>query len=158
MKKPEVIVERSKWRFGGRNLNDRISIDNVNLVEIFGHTKLSNYEGYRCCLGFACQQLAPSLTDADILNKFYPNALTIYFDKEKIKNLYGLMFREGIVHEDLVEYPWVRQAAKINDSSLSFKERECKLIDLFAENGINLSFAGEYTQQQKEVFGELNGK
>ncbi len=51
----EVIIDRSKWRCGAERAYSLGDDDEISHGK--GDTMLLNDEGYKCCLGFACEQL-----------------------------------------------------------------------------------------------------
>lgn len=124
---PEVKIDRAKWRSGseGQYSNGK------------GESCLLNEDGYRCCLGFAAQQLG-GLSDKDLLNKLMP----VYLMRE-IPRLTVRDDGSGFLPYSNTEFS--KEAANINDSSWIIREqRERSLTQLFAEAGIELTFYGEY--------------
>lgn len=101
----------------------------------WGTSALLNKDGTMCCLGFLSK--ACGVPDEWMLNVSFP--------------------RRGWASEFDVNIEFVRldvyarspaDAAKINDSNEYSKEqKETMLIDLFARNGITLSFIGEHRSE-----------
>lgn len=96
----------------------------------WGQGKLKRFDnGKMCCLGFL--SLACGVPEARILNKAFPCST---WAEE-----YG-------VNKEFVDR--AEPAAGINDSTTkSYTQKEFELIDLFADNGITLSFIGEITNE-----------
>lgn len=124
----KVTIDRSKWRFGG-----------VEFYDLCGPTALRNSKGYKCCLGFACEQLS-GINLAEVRNSEYlatPSGFPFDFN-----GIFTYVKDKHTVKSDL---PWVVKAIRINDKpELSRKEREDRLTELFYANGIELEFVGEY--------------
>lgn len=115
-----VVIDRSKWRTGGFNFEaPKTGI---------GETVLCNMEGFKCCLGFAVQQVE-KVDEDSILHSPQPKE---YYQTHKAKG--GINIFAPIEDE----------AIDINDGILPLKEKEAKLIPLFAKIGIDLQFVGKY--------------
>lgn len=118
----KIVINRPKWRCGGSNNSSR------------GCTRLLNEQGYMCCLGFASKQIC-NLSDEEMLTKHFPQSL-----HRKINKL-TYFPRKGICKDT----KFSEKAMGINDNpTLSNKEREKQLKELFAKNGIELKFTGKY--------------
>lgn len=110
----ELVIDRRTWLRGGKK-----------------SSKLRNAEGEMCCLGFRALQCGYS--PVIITNVTTPR---------------GLLIRTNIVmsgFESLVANHWdtefAGRAMDINDdASLTALQREARLIELFAKNGIALTF------------------
>lgn len=115
-----VKINRAKWR---------------NHSHGKGNVKLLNADGYMCCLGFACQQIA-KCNKNKLLDVPTPGGLEFVVGKFNKRGNSKRSFNTTLSDA----------AIQINDSSyLSDEERETKLIELFKEYGYNLVFTGEYT-------------
>lgn len=117
----KVVVDRSKWRYGGDKHEDRD-----------GLTLLLNRQGLMCCLGFGC--LASGLEPEAILECCTPSSISEYIDGET-------------VYPD--ELSWLREiendAIRVNDDKdISDEERESRLKQVFAAHNHEIEFTGEY--------------
>ena len=129
--KKTVVIDRATWRFGGD-----VSMTGDSIDAKFGETELLNDKGYRCCLGFACQQLY-SLTDKKIFNRPEPlNALTRFKWERTV-------FSKAVRDNDFRTFE--NLAIDLNDDvTLTREKREAHLTSLFADVGVKLSFTGQY--------------
>jgi hypothetical protein len=133
----KLTIDRSEWRCGGDSYNKRTNQ---------GNTQLLGYKGMKCCLGFLA--LECGFSENQINNISNPcnlrsNLMTgsglrlndkqkSYFDK----------LMNGAYHSD-----FTHEAIGINDDYvLTDEQREKKLTKLFADNGIDLTFTGEYPE------------
>ena len=131
---PTVTIDRPKWRTGGAR-------NSYN----FGPTCLRNHKGLKCCLGFATEQLLPSLSHK--LNEYVttPSRITFPEDYKQLEFINLLVDVEDTGRS----LKWVSEAVNINDSNLiTLEKKEEMLTKLFGENGINLVFTGKYTPEQ----------
>jgi hypothetical protein len=123
--KRKVVVDRSKWRFGG-------DIKNVK----YGWTMLLNERGFKCCLGFAIQQLE-GVPEHEMLNLKDPADLN-----KRMKDLTILIGPESIVNSGLSN-----ELMMLNDNRrLTHQEREEKIYEAGKEHGILFEFVGEYPE------------
>lgn len=114
------IIDRATWR---------------NAKHGTGTVSLKNEEGYKCCLGFICEQSGIT----DICNRINPESLS---QKDTKKVPFLVMGVKIGRHTDLSN-----EAMTINDSYFcSNEEREEKLKVLFAKYGIIIEFTGQYNQ------------
>ena len=101
----------------------------------WGTTALLNTDGTMCCLGFLSR--ACGVPYEQMLNVSFPR--------------YGWANEFGVNIEFVAELTADRVhrlAAEINDNTNYSKEqKETMLIDLFAKNGITLSFTGEHRSE-----------
>jgi len=112
----EFTVKRSRWGHGD---------DNGFL--------LRGEDSKMCCLGFVCRQVG--MGRKQILNKAMPDELD---PKLRDKLIGALTFKRG---QDVKDYKWLNQAAKINDSlDLKPEETERKLKSIFSKHGHTLKF------------------
>ena len=117
----QLIIDRKKWRTGGDLFTEK------------GLTKLLNKEGYMCCLGFYSLQIG-NKTEEEILNMTCPYQVE---DKTGIESL--------VTQYNGVNSSFAHDAIEINDNDLiSNEDREQRLIELFKENGVEISFINEY--------------
>lgn len=132
----KFIIDRSQWRCGsiGPHAHGK------------GFARLLNAEGYYCCLGMISEQLGQTdLLDCAMpadLEKDYllVNKLRCYDDYED---------KEYDFYDDT---DLSLNAAKINDNSeLTDEQRESQLIELFAKEGHEIQFIGEYGETTKTV-------
>lgn len=114
----ELVIDRTKWGTGS----------------------LLRPDGKMCCLGFLSR--ACGVPDELMLNNGYPayNWIKDFnFNKEFSSRAAVLVARANAPRFT---------AVNINDSTvLSNEVKEAKLIKLFADNGITLSFVGEHNVQ-----------
>ena len=121
----QFVVYRNNWRHGGCNHQKH------------GFTSLLNNKGYRCCLGFVCQQLGVS--DEGLMDIGTPRCIN---DNEQ-NLLKGVLFFYGL--NNMLAFNAVIE----NDNKhLSNSERERRLTALFKEHGHELVFEGEYPDDQ----------
>jgi hypothetical protein len=117
----QLTIDRSKWRTGGDDLNDK-----------YGDTELLNSEGFMCCLGFFCLQIENRTTN-EILNIGNPFGLN--------NNIRG----SNLIGDDGLNRPWVSHAITINDDGvLSNETREEEIHGLFKNHGFDVKFINEY--------------
>jgi hypothetical protein len=120
----KLIIDRSKWRTGS------LGKEPTGL----GPSMLRNSEGFKCCLGFFCEQaLGTEDIDMecgmpDLFLRHNPSS------REKLSLLVHGKFNSEFAN----------QAARINDSGNTRKVREDLLTDHFAEKGIEVVFEGQY--------------
>ncbi len=128
-REPKIVIDRSKWRCG------RVFMTQSHGK---GETKLLNDEGYKCCLGFACEQVG-GFSEDDIRSIASPSHLA---DKLKIKSIPYFADRGTAIS---LNSELSINAMRVNDNvHYSHHEREDELVKLFDENGIKLSFTGDY--------------
>ena len=126
----KFTIPRNKWR---------------NSHHGKGSTLLLNKEGYQCCLGFCAEQLG--IERKTLLRKSNPYNLFVYhnhFDPSRIF-VTGLIVdvQQGFSVE--AHTPLTNRAITINDSdAYDLQLKEQLLTRLFAENGYELEFVGEY--------------
>lgn len=127
----EVVIDRSKWRSGGAGSS----------ASGTGLTKLLNGDGYMCCLGFACGQLA-GVSQKDLLDTPTPSMLhrPIETFNQEVEN-----FDPDRDPYKFKNTPFSRDAVHINDDTVTSRaDKEQALAELFAANDIKLTFTGEY--------------
>ena len=113
----EVTIDRSRWR---------------NSHHGIGGTCLLNQQGYMCCLGFTCIQLASSKIQ-EIHGRLWPSIEEL---SKIIPNI-----------QDNVNQTFVGTAMSINDNpEISLQMKETRLINLFHKYNINLKFMGQYNE------------
>ena len=119
MKKLEsIIIKLSKWRCGDYGFD--------SMGE--GKTFLLNNQGYKCCLGFACQQIGYK---GLIRGMEQPSSITKSLDKLNVK-----INRSYFKNSDFSE-----SAIRINDSEdMTMTERKTKLVALGKKHSIRISF------------------
>jgi hypothetical protein len=111
-----IIIDRSKWRTGDEN----------DCATGKGWaTKLENSDGFKCCLGFICEDYGK-----DIRGKYYPRGVG------QVPFLSWYKKGEGYVDTELA-----LEAATINDSDLPLKVKEKKLKEIF-KGKFKLKFVG----------------
>ncbi len=132
-KQPEVIIDRSKWRCGGVHHNHTTRIKNAHGSHA---TALLNQDGYKCCLGFACNQLG-NIPDEDMLCSVSPASLyNPFWEGTCIPYLTSKTGENTLL---------TKEAMKINDDTgLSRASRETALKSIFAMAGVKLTFKGKY--------------
>ncbi|UOF79562.1 hypothetical protein [Bacteriophage sp.] len=137
MIKKKVTIERPKWNFGAE-----IGSEARRVMGPLCY--LLNGTGYRCCLGFAIQQLYRHYTGGEL-----PAEAILW------KNMPGKVeasrYTPELV-EGTTDSAFSIIAARINDSvGEEHTEREHKLQKLFQEHGIELEFAGQYLPGQLDT-------
>lgn len=107
-------IQRSKWLTPDNN------------PEVYG--SLCNIQGLMCCLGFC--MIKEGKTKDEIIGKGLPHCI------EKENTIYTIINGTEIRASD-----FAINAANINDEiNIRNETRESKLITLFAQNGIELTF------------------
>lgn len=120
--KDYLIINRSKWRTGGKTPSYKTGE---------GCTALLNEEGYMCCLGFRCHQMG--IPKKDLLGKGTPDGLS---DKWDIPDLINAVGNDS---------DFTREAIRINDNiSYTHEEREEKITEHFATIGVTVEFKAKY--------------
>lgn len=129
----EFVVDRSKWRSGG--------VIGAPYVTGKGITLLLNSEGFQCCLGFVCEQLG--IERERLRGQTFPMDLKVEKD-HPVQVL--LLERKSLPYSLDSDYCTLENhAANVNDdTTLTRKQREKKLIRLFRDFGHTLKFVGEY--------------
>lgn len=143
--KPKVVIERAWWRAGKHYAPQANETTHGR-----GDTRLINTQGYRCCLGFAANQLA-NISDDQLLSKPMPEDVGLLIPFLTKENTEGFKLTEdGCIlqnHKKIINTQLSDDASVINDShNMPLKEKEEFLIELFARHGIELEFTGEYTK------------
>ena len=135
-------IDRRKWRFGGSG-TDETEQPTCPRVQQFGVTRLRNAQGLLCCLGMTLEQCG--IPPDKLLNVAEPWELGTEWSPERADNL-GIFFqrdprqrRSEFANTNLSE-----QAMTINDEPMPHGQRERRLMQLFAEEGHELRFVGEY--------------
>lgn len=124
----ELIIDRSKWRFGG---------DHDGCDEKYGSTELLNSKGYMCCLGFFSKDLCK------VPKKYLKGVPTPECIHYKHKSKVHRFLNKDI----LKAYTFWDTAIGINDVFRGEKEeRELLIINLFKEIGVSVSFINEYPE------------
>lgn len=131
----KFTVNRSKWRCGSNGEHSHGE----------GDTELLNKEGFQCCLGFVCEQLG--VPRENLLGVDLPcNAPSVY-THEQVDEILLSEQKHFDESETFTTYADLEShAVAINDSLLPRKEKEAKLISLFAVFGHKLEFIGEYSK------------
>jgi len=141
----KVTINRARWRMGG---------DAKSLAYAFGRTALATEKGYKCCLGFAANQLFPSISVKHLKTCDMPYKIDFPSSPGRYKNI-ELMFDLYDEGNAVMEKNWIAEAVEINDQlDLTLPEKEQKLINLFKENDIDLEFVGNYTKIQLQALYE----
>ena len=118
-----LVIDRSKWRRGGRALNGR-----------FGMTALLNADtGLMCCLGFdalACGVPRERLIGCSVPSALRVSALPPDYINTRLR-------KADDVDDDFINSTLVEQAMRVNDgeSFHSDAERECELIPILKQLG-----------------------
>lgn len=125
-----VRINRAKWRAGQDSHDPKKSCG-------YGDTLLINDEGFKCCLGFACQQLSRKPINF-IIGRGEPEQTGLVISP----------FTKRDKNGDAVNTPLVDEAISINDSyATTLKSKEKALIKLFAKYDLDLEFFGEYAYE-----------
>lgn len=123
----QLIIDRSKWRTGGRPYSDKL-----------GPTQLLNREGYMCCLGFYCIQLG-NKKEEEILGVTAPYG---------VEDTTGLEF---LVNRTLdINSKFSCEAIEQNDNDLILdKEREERIKELFKRIDVEVTFINEHPNKSE---------
>jgi hypothetical protein len=132
MEKIKVVIDRSKWRTGGKGSNSTGE----------GNTRLLNQEGFMCCLGFCCQ--AAGVSVADLYDTVLPHFLQVDL-REALPGLKALIVRE--TGDSLSS-----RASIINDYlDTTPDQKEQKLLELFKDSEFEIEFTGDYPKKEENV-------
>jgi hypothetical protein len=136
----KVTIDRSKWRTG----------DEGPYATGKGPTQLRNIRGYKCCLGFICRVIKPSVK---ITECSYPYTTGCDIPELTVRKLYFTTGEQPLNHTNLS-----RKAAAINDDEeMTLRQKEKALKALFKDSPIALEFVGEptpYHRQSKKGTGK----
>jgi hypothetical protein len=152
-KKLKYIIDRAKWGRG-----DYLHLSEMLLA--IGDRADGGQEEAMCCLGQCLLQ--DGFERKRLLGRGSPNDIQWSYDQSKFSptaryakpSLFFKLEKEEskLKAFNLVDTALSNAAMKINDDPLmSDKTREKKLIELFAQAGVDLSFKGEYFRG--EIFG-----
>jgi len=123
----KVRINRFKWRTGD---------DAPGLHTGEGTTSLLNEEGFMCCLGFAAKQIG-KISNEKIRHYGEPDDIGTVISPLTEKNEAGFICNTKFTGDCI----------KVNDDTkITRKQRERKLIDKFNATGIDLEFFGTYTE------------
>lgn len=126
----ELVIDRSKWGVGQDD----------------GGLLLGSNTGRMCCLGF--MSLVAGLNKNDIMDTGMPDGIRSSEDLAELVDLEHPFMKAMVYVDDdgdLVTTEFASQAAAINDAGdVILSDREARLIKIFAEQGIDLQFTGEY--------------
>ena len=129
--KKKITIDRATWRCGYKSLVPT----NKNGI---GETVLCNDQGFKCCLGFACQQLT-GVSDETLLYKPSPEHLRM--------EIPGFTSLQGAARP--LDTQLSDDAIDINDSERTTREqKEIALTERFAQDGFTLEFTGEYPKEE----------
>ena len=134
----KFTINRSKWRTGTEGSN-KTGI---------GDTFLLNNEGFMCCLGFYSIQAGFGVTDC--LNEPYARNI-VRKRKDKADSFKKL---EMLVHELDGEYyhsAFATEAMGINDNKTIPEQKEIEIKELFAKEGVEVEFYGEFYKPNQDV-------
>lgn len=131
-KRQKIYIDRSKWRTGQRELR---YIEAGQHATGKGYTELINSQGYKCCLGFVCQQAGPR---QKLTGRCDPSGLSQVVPGISYSNP---GFSDGITCTRLAN-----EAIAINDEEMmTARQKEKALRSLFKDSPYQLVFEGEYT-------------
>jgi hypothetical protein len=135
MGKKKVFIYRRNWRTGGDTAGGTAGGIGCHGS---GPTKLQNWCGYHCCLGFIIAQTHPELVIQDI---GIPESCNV-----DIKGL-----TDNVTGRPLnTELTWA--AIELNDNpSISLTDREQRLRELFEDSPYELEFVGEYNEPADSI-------
>lgn len=120
----KFTVDRSRW------INGRYGVYDYGKV---GATSLCNRKGFKCCLGFVCEQSGVEIYE--MVGVSMPSELESY---SKV----SFLAKAKHVDTELAE-----NAQTINDDdTISDSKREYRLTVLFEKHGHQLEFVGEYPE------------
>jgi hypothetical protein len=121
-----VVIDYRKWRAGGRAHTSGLPQNEIGK----GHTFLLNKLGFKCCLGFACEQLY-SVPTKRMLQIGLPFGLGMSLP----------LFVKKTDVDVFVSTNFTAKASGINDTiEYTPKQRMELLIALFKEHGLTLRF------------------
>lgn len=119
-KERKVVIDRSKWGCGHAPQH--------------GDRFLLNRLGFKCCLGFAVQQLE-GRGDHELLDRAAPANLGMFME------ILTARASTGIIYDSSFSI----KAMEINDCSfIDNEDRELRLQALGEKHGITFEFVGEY--------------
>ena len=114
----EFVIDRAKW-----------------LIAKPHDSCLLNNEGKMCCLGFLAKALGAD--SGDIRDQKCPEYVVSFVDWPEF-----LLVERG---NEIIDSPTAGTLMKINDDKKEPKaRREKRIAKIFAENGWNVTFVGEY--------------
>jgi len=119
----ELVIDRAKWRTGRYNRGDKR----------VGPTKLLNAEGFQCCLGFYLEEAG--ISRQVLSEKIYPQ------DVARRGIDLGWLVRESGLDSEAAE-----ALISSNDGGMGDAQREAEVARLFAEQGTEVEFIGEYPE------------
>jgi len=123
----KVRINRFKWRTGE---------EAPGLHTGEGSTLLLNEEGFMCCLGFAAKQIG-KISNEKVMRCGEPDGIGTVISPLTEKNGAGFICNTKFT-EDCVTVN--------DDTKITRKQRERKLIRKFNAAGIDLEFFGTYTE------------
>lgn len=128
--KIKVVIDRAKWRTGG---DVRPSG--------WGETALRNKNGFQCCLGFCVKAFDPKLP---LTGRGDPAHLGVF-----IPGLASNFVRTSFVPSFTNTRLAMRAMAINDDTTISRRQREAKLLRLFKNSPYQLKFVGEYRNRDE---------
>lgn len=127
-----LVVNRNRWRTGEGEGDYATGL---------GDTQLLNYDGYMCCLGFACLQAG--VPKQEVLDKSSPG--DVIDGKAEDKVIIPKFSKNSKNNGNTLDTALSNAAIRINDDTFSTpEEKEKKLKSLFGKHGIDLVFTGNY--------------
>lgn len=154
--KTKIVIDRSKWRTGGNHI-PRYPKESRTYSTGQGMTLLRNDDGFKCCLGFVCEQSLPESVE-QLTNSAYPRTLSYRIGQAipgMTEQVPSSLFvdRPSFVNTQLAD-----DAALINDNPYtSPQEKEAKLLELFQDSMFELEFVGEYSHVHVHVYESKKG-
>ena len=120
-------IYRKRWRRGG-------SLEATKMGE--GPVSLLNIQGFMCCLGFCSNQIE-KIPKNELLGCAYP------YEIKGLNNSKAGLISWDSLNEVYMNSEFTQEAAGVNDSiSITEKEREEKLTELFKNQDIKVEFIG----------------
>ena len=132
--KKVITIDRAKWRTGD---------DHGPNITGYGQTELLNKEGFKCCLGFLCQQVSKK----KVKGRLTPSDMGCSIP-ELNELRYVCRYNSDDKYFDTV---LSNKAMNINDDEdTDPKEKERLLKELFKDTRYKLVFKGKYTRPKDE--------
>lgn len=119
-----IVIDKSKWRCGG-SVKDKHARGK-------GSVRLLNNEGFMCCLGQMCQQIAPELPIIGLLS---PSETNQVVEGLAYPNSYGEIMNTGFSCSAM----FINDCCEHDD-----EKREKHLREVGLEHGFDITFVGEF--------------
>ena len=148
MPKKKFTIDRKNWLIP-QNVTAE---DRERFNEISGLFNIKTEK--MCCLGFVCDQ---SGVDVQIMSDYdfkWPSDVAQYYadsDREDELSEIEFLTHQHSMSGHWYNKKWVNAVADINDADdISRQEKEKKIKAIFAGNGVDIEFVGEYDTNENE--------